>query len=388
MQQELTPELNAVVNGNTAFALDLYARLKHVQGNLSFSPYSISTALAMTYAGARGETEQQMSRALRFTVGQEQLHPAFAVLQARLQAVQDKGQIRLGVANSLWPQAGYPLLQAFLALAKQYYGVLITPVNYITAHEQARLEINAWVEQKTENKIQELIQAGVLTTLTRLVLVNAIYFKGAWLSQFDKRFTEEAAFWLTSSDSVMVPMMTQTGEFGCAEDGDLQILELPYAGEDLSMIALLPWAVDGLAQLENALTVERLDRWLGGLLKREVRVSLPRFRLTSEQRLDEPLIAMGMSDAFDELNANFSGMDGRKSREEGLFVSAVIHQAFVEVNEEGTEATAATAVVMTLGSMPTSPPVFRADHPFLLLIIDTATRSILFVGRVAKPVSI
>jgi serine protease inhibitor len=388
MQQELTPELNAVVNGNTAFALDLYARLKHVQGNLSFSPYSISTALAMTYAGARGETEQQMSRALRFTVGQEQLHPTFAVLQARLQAVQDKGQIRLGVANSLWPQAGYPRLQAFLALAKQYYGVLITPVNYITAHEQARLEINAWVEQKTENKIQELIQAGVLTTLTRLVLVNAIYFKGDWLSQFDKRFTEEAAFWLTSSDSVMVPMMTQTGEFGYAEDGDLQILELPYAGEDLSMIALLPWAVDGLAQLENALTVERLDRWLGGLLKREVRVSLPRFRLTSEQRLDEPLIAMGMSDAFDELNANFSGMDGRKSREEGLFVSAVIHQAFVEVNEEGTEATAATAVVMTLGSMPTSPPVFRADHPFLLLIIDTATRSILFVGRLAKPVSI
>ena len=202
-----------VVQGNTEFALDLYGQLREAKGNLFFSPYSISTALAMTYAGARGETEQQMARTLRFRRGQKQLHPAFASLQARLDTVQKKGNIQLRIANALWPQERYAFLEAFLALMKECYGVQITPLDYGNP-ETARTKINAWVEEKTASKIRDLIKPGILDPLTCLVLTNAIYFKGDWASQFDKTHTKDTAFWVAPTEKVEVPLMTLEQSFG------------------------------------------------------------------------------------------------------------------------------------------------------------------------------
>ena len=369
----------AVVDGNTAFALDLYRELKGEEGNLFFSPYSISTALAMTYAGARGETERQMAQTLHFTLGQDRLHPAFASLETGLQAVQQPGELQLHVANSLWPQIDYPFLEAYLSLVAEYYGVVITPVDYRQA-EAARTRINTWVEEKTEKKIEDLIPSGMLDALTTLVLVNAIYFKGNWANQFDPASTAGAPFWVAPAEPIQVPMMTQEQEFRYAEWEGLQVLELPYVGNDLSMVVLLPEEVGGLGALENALTAENLDRWTGRLWQREVVVFLPRFGMSWGFELSRTLIAMGMGAAFG--GADFSGMDGTTS----LFIDKVLHKAFVDVNEEGTEAAAATAVIMAR-SMPPPPVTFCADHPFLFLIRDNKTGSILFLGRVLEPES-
>jgi serine protease inhibitor len=371
-------DLAAVVQGNTEFALDLYGQLAGTEGNLFFSPYSILTALAMTYAGARANTEAQMARTLHFSPDPERLHPTFAALEAQLDAAQESGAVRLSVANALWPQAGYDLLPDYLALTKAYYGAAIFPVDYRQT-EAARKRINAWVEQETENKIVDLIGPGILNALTRLVLVNAIYFKGNWASQFDEALTEEAPFWVTPGNGVPVPLMTRKATFGYTETESLQILELPYVGKSLSMIVLLPRQVDGLSELERALTWENLATWTSRLWQREVQVFLPRFRLTCDFELSEALKALGMIDAFGE--ADFSGMDGSLE----LYIRAVIHQAFVDVNEEGTEAAAATAVVMVTMSLQPSPPVFRANHPFLFFIRENRTSSILFFGRMVHP---
>jgi serine protease inhibitor len=382
-REMLHPDSEAVVQGNNEFALDLYRNLKGAEGNLFLSPYSISTALAMTYAGARGDTEAQMGQTLHFTIDGERLHAAFASLQAELDAAQEGGQVLLRVANTLWPQDGYPFLETFLALTRQYYGVSVTPVNYVTDTEGARQRINTWAEEKTEHKIKDLIGPGILNSLTRLVLTNAIYFKGNWASQFDETLTEDAAFWVTPSEAVEVPMMTQKREFKYAQHNSIQILELPYVGDDLSMIVLLPTQVGGLAELEEALTPETLEKWTSHVREQEVIVFLPRFKMKSSFRLDATLMSMGMRDAFNG-RADFSGMDGGKG---GLYIAAVIHKAFVDVNEEGTEAAAATAVVMELRGLPLPPPTFRADHPFIFLIRENRTGSILFLGRVVNPMA-
>ncbi len=374
------PNVETVVCGDTALALDLYQKLRATEGNLFFSPYSISTALAMTYAGARGDTETQMAQTLHFTLSQSTLHPTFAALEARLRSVQEKGDILLQIANALWPHVDYPFLETFLALTEEFYGVSITPLDYGDP-ETARQKINTWVEEKTQDKIKELIPPGVLDALTRLVLVNAIYFKGNWASQFAKEQTRTAPFLVTSSQKVEAPLMTQEHPFRYGETDRLQILELPYVGNDLSMIVLLPKEVDGLAKLETALTTPNLAQWTSRLWETEVRVFLPRFKIAQGFRLNDTLTVMGMIDAFDELKADFSGMDGKENR---LYIGAVLHKAFVDVNEEGTEAAAATAVIMLRA--PTSPPpIFRADHPFIFLIRENSTGSILFLGRVLDP---
>ncbi len=374
-------DTNAVVEGNTSFAFDLYKHLKDAEGNLFFSPYSISTALAMTYAGARGKTEKQMAGALHFTLDQKRLHPAFACLEAQFNAAQGNRDIELNVANALWVQKDYVFLKEFLDLTAKNYGAAPNHVDFKRACEAARKEINAWVEQKTKNKIKDLIKRGVLAPLTRLVLTNAVYFKGNWGSQFNKSHTKEGLFRPATGKSVKAPLMTQTQEFRYTESDSLQILELPYVGDDLSMIVLLPGKIDGLAQLEADLNPENLNAWMGLLRKREVVVFLPKFKMTSQLSLAETLASMGMPDAFGA-NADFSGMDGTKT----LYISDVIHKAFVDVNEEGTEAAAATAVVMRLTSaLPTPLPVFRADHPFVFLIRDKHSGSILFLGRIVDP---
>ena len=370
----------ALVKGNTAFALDLYSELKEEEGNLFFSPYSISTALAMTYAGARENTEKQMAQVLHFTMPQCRLHPTFASMEAALKTIQEKGDVELRVANALWPQEDYEFLQSFLKLTEKYYGSAVTPLDYKTAHEAARRTINAWVEEKTNSKIKDLIPEGLLDVLTRLVLTNAIYFKGNWASQFDKRLTEDAPFHLLSGESAETPLMRQKQSCGYAEFEGLQVLELPYVGDELSMVVLLPKEVDGLAELEDRLTVENLEDWTNELRKQDVLIFLPKFTMTSQFQLQDTLASMGMPDAF-SMSADFSGMDGTKD----LFISAVIHKAFVAVDEEGTEAAAATGVVMKLKAAPRPAPVFRADHPFVFIIRDNVSGSILFLGRFADP---
>ena len=377
-------DVMTVVQDNSAFAFDLYHKLRASEGNIFFSPYSISTALAMTYAGARENTEKQMAKTLRFSLDQKNLHPAFAEMESCLNELQKAGNIKLSVANSLWPQQGFEFLDEYLSLAKKYYGVSITPLDYKGACEEARRMINQWVKDKTQNKIKNLMQPGVLNALTRLVLVNAIYFKGNWENQFEVSRTKDETFFVSPEKSVQTPMMNQKRtSFRYAEFDSLQILELPYVGNELSMLVLLPKETYGLAQLESELSVENLTQWKSHLDKKEVLVSLPKFKMTSKFRLDKTLRAMGMVDVFSDTKANFAGMDGNPG---WLYIGAVIHKAFVDVNEEGTEAAAATAVSMFLTSaQKTSPAIFRADHPFLFLIQETQTGSILFIGRVTDP---
>jgi len=369
---------DAVVAGNTEFALNLYARLRTDDGNLFLSPYSVSTALAMTYAGARGETARQMADVLHFSLESERLHPAFAELESSVKAAGDSAGCSLDVANALWGQRGERFLEGFLALTKKHYGAGFQEVDFAGATEQARKTINAWVADQTRQKIKELLQGRDVDSATALVLTNAIYFKGSWASQFDPRHTKNAPFWINEGEKVVVPTMHQVRRFAFASAGDLDILELPYDGDRLSMLVLLPKAADGLADLERSLSKENLDKWQGSLREQAVRVHLPRFKLESRLDLATTLEALGMNDAFSASKADFSGINGRRD----LFISLVIHQAQADVNEEGTEAAAATAVGMKMGAPPTA---FVADHPFLFLIRDQQTGSILFLGRVVNP---
>ena len=375
----LTPDAVAVAGGNTSFALDLYRRLRHVKGNLFFSPYSISAALAMTYAGARGNTAAQMAQTLHFPLEGERLHEGFSALDRLLEAIQERGDVLLSVANALWPREGYAFLASYLDLVKRFYGVSITPLDFVRDTEAARIQINGWVENETQGKIKDLIPPGLLNPLVTLILTNAIYFKGNWVNQFDKKKTRENPFWLNATKAVDTPMMAQKRSFGYAATKDLQVLMLPYVGDNLSMILLLPRAIDGLSALEDALTVANLKKWTNRLRSQEVEVFLPRFKATSTFSLGGALAAMGMPDAFGA--ADFSGMTGKRD----LFISVVLHKAFIEVNEEGAEAAAATAVIMRTMALNVGTPVFKADHPFIFLIRDNFSGSILFLGRMTNP---
>ncbi len=378
-----SPDITLLVKDNTDFALYVYRELRGTKGNLFFSPYSISTALAMAYAGARSNTEKEMAAALHFSLDQNKLHPAFAQLDSDLKKAREKGEIKLNVANSLWPQKGYPFLDTYLSLLERDYGVSITPVDYKSAPEKVRLQINQWVENKTEKKIQNLIGPGVLDPVTRMVLVNAIYFKGRWNSEFKAENTRIEPFYFAPDESISVHMMHQSDHFKYAEFPTHQMLMLPYWHNTMSMIILLPKDTSDIQSLESMLSSEKLAEWREKLKSCLVRVSLPKFTLTTDFRLDDALRELGMNDAFDPGTADFSGMDGRKG---WLYINAVIHKAFVEVNERGTEAAAATAVLMRGCAMaPSKPVTFRADHPFLFYIQDNQTGTILFLGRLSKP---
>jgi serpin B len=321
-----------------------------------------------------------MAEVLHFTLPQTQLHKAFGSLEKKLNEAGEEGRYQLSVANALWGQAGYNFLAEFLELTERSYGAGLREVDFVTQAEKVRLIINAWVEEKTQEKIKDLIKPGVLDRLTRLVLTNAIYFKGDWANQFDKKQTRDEPFNLNRHKQVKVPMMHIKDKFKYWADDRLQVLQLPYEGEELSMVILLPVKADGLAEMEKTLTSENLEKWLKGLRKQEVMVSLPKFKMTTDFELSEYLKKMGMPDAFSG-DADFSGMTGDRS----LFISNVIHKAFVTVDEEGTEAAAATAVTMRTTSVPAPPKLFRADHPFIFIIKDNRSESILFLGRVMNP---
>jgi serpin B len=379
----------SVVDGNNAFALDLYRKFRNRNGNIFYSPYSISTALAMSYGGARGETAEQMKQTLHFSAPQDKLHSSFNKLQETLEAAQAEGSIQLAVANSLWPAKRYSFLDSYLGLLKEHYDSEVTPLDYPGQPEKSRHTINQWVENKTHNRIKNLLQSGSITGATRMVLVNAIYFKGAWATPFLKKDTTTLPFFPTHSKSVDVPMMHQTDNFNYYADNQAQVLELPYAGNDLSMLIILPKQHAELSRIESELSTTKLNSWISNMKSAEVSAWIPKFKTTITYTLNKTLRDLGMIDAFcdgsrdDCSTADFSGMDGTHD----LSISSVLHKAFIEVNEEGTEAAAATATVMVIGGMLNPPPVeeFRADHPFIFLIRDKRTDSILFVGRMTNP---
>jgi len=380
----INEDLQTVVKGNSDFCFDLYQELKGEEGNLFFSPYSISTALAMTYAGARGETEKQMAQVLHFPLTQESMHPAFSKLQSDLNAIQNKGDVQISIANSLWAQKSYKFLDSFIDLNKKYYGAGLYFVDFITKREAARKQINNWVEKKTHDKIKELIKPPMLNSLTTLVLCNAIYFKGDWLSQFDKAKTYNRDFHVSPDTTILVPMMYQQTRLKYKCFGEFCALELPYEGNDLSMIIFLPNEDDGLLEFEDHLTADSVHVWIDELMKMDeglVMVNMPKFKTISEFELSRTLYDMGMPDAFSLPPTDFSGMTGVKD----LFISKIVHKAYVEVNEEGTEAAAATAVVMKRGGRHETISIFRADHPFIFLIRENQTGSILFIGRIVDP---
>jgi serpin B len=368
----------AVVQGNTEFAFDLYGKLRQEKGNLFLSPYSISTALAMTTNGARANTLSQMEKTLRFPVEQDRLHRAFGALLQDSKA--GKGY-QLSVANALWCQINYPILDGFLKSNETYYAGTPTGVDFLGKTEEARRTINAWVEKQTQDKIKELLKPDVLSQDTRVVLTNAIYFKGDWASKFKKEATRDEPFVSASGQKTKTPLMHQKGKFKYLDGGDFQALEMPYVGQELSLVALLPKKADGLPDFEKQLTEANLAKWLAGMREREIAVAFPKFKVEAEFLLNDVLAGMGMSDAFRSGTADFSGINGRKK---DLFISAVVHKAFVEIHEEGSEAAAATAVVLDTKSARVE-PVFRADRPFLFLIRDNRSGSILFLGRLVEP---
>jgi serpin B len=376
-------DVSAIVEATNQFALDLYQQLRSEEGNLFYSPSSISTALAMTSAGAVGETKAEMNRTLHFQMPNDQLHAEMRALQAFWRTSDRKG-IRLNLANRLWGQQRYEFLPEFLRVTRDSYGAELGRLNFANSDE-ARQTINTWIEEQTQGKITDLIPAGTISTDTRLVLTNAVYFHGIWAAPFDKQRTQDEDFYLTAADKIKVPLMHRWDEFRYAAVDDLQVLELPYGDGSLAMVVLLPKKVDGLADLEAKLTVKNLQRWMASVQHEdEVKVYLPKFKTTSQFEMSRTLRAMGMPSAFDANAADFSGMTGGRD----LFISAVIHKAFVDVNEEGTEAAAATGVIMETTSAPLQPQeprVFRADHPFVFMIRDKGNAAILFMGRMTNP---
>lgn len=365
---------------NSAFGFDVYKSLKQAEGNIFFSPYSISTAFAMTYAGAKNQTQKEISSVFYFP--HKGLHSLFGKLQKTINTMQDEGSIKLSVANALWLQKEYPFLNTFVKLNEKYYGAGIQSVDFLKHTEDARQTINAWIEDKTQDHIKELIKPRMVDKSTRLVLSNAIYFKGNWKASFEKKNTKERFFHLSATEKIQVPMMMQSSKYKFKKLDDFRVIELPYEGNSLSMFLFLPTEVDGLGDFERKFTNKNVNNWIKSLQdssKIKVKVSLPKFKITSDFELSSTLIALGMPRAFSSM-ADFSGMDGTKD----LYISNVVHKAFVDVNEEGTEATASTAVIMARKSIRSS-PVFQANHPFLFLIREQKTGSILFMGRVVNP---
>ncbi|MGA2671011.1 MAG: serpin family protein [Dehalococcoidia bacterium] len=389
-----SPDISAsekalLVEGNSAFAFELYQALKGNEGNLFYSPYSISLALAMTYAGARGETAEQMAATLQFLLEQERLHPAFNWLDAELakrgqgaQGKDGKG-FRLNIVNAIWGQKDYTFLSDFLDVLAENYGAGLRILDFRTETEKSRVAINDWVSDQTEGRIKDLIPQGAIDALTRLVLTNAIYFNAAWENPFDKKMTANGPFYLLDGGQVTVPMMKQTESFGYAKGEGYQAVELPYDGDELSMVILLPTS-GNFEVFEEGLQAQQVDDIIKALKNTRVTLTMPQFKFESQFSLKDTLSDMGMRDAFSPDDADFSGMTGSPE----LFISDVIHKAFVAVDEAGTEAAAATAVIVGTTSAPGEPPVeVTLDRPFIFLIRDIQTGAILFVGRVMDPVA-
>lgn len=374
-----TPEgIRSVANAISQFALELYSNIRNGDGgNIFYSPYSIFVALAMAYEGARGQTADEIRSVFHFPSDNATLRSSMAAIYNELN--REDGSDLLRTANALWVQNDYPLLEEYLSTIDRYYVGRAGNVDFRWATEQARQTINGWVQDETNNKIRDLLPPGSLDPSTRLFLTNAIYFEGAWVTQFPVSETQEQDFRVSEGQTVRVPMMNLLGHYGAVfnyfEDENLQVLEMKYDSGDLSMLILLP-KNGNLTSLEDSLTLEHLNQWRNGLTEQRVDVSIPRFTFTAEYSLARNLAEMGMPTAFSGA-ADFSGIDGTRN----LCIQYVVHQAFIDVNEKGTEGAAATGVGMCL----MLPPLFLANHPFMFLIQDRGTGNILFLGRVIDP---
>lgn len=385
MESRLNVE--TVVQDNTAFAMDLYKKLCTGTGNLSVSPYSISSNLAMTCAGALGNTQKQMTRTLRFSLGQKSVDPAFESLRLTLDKIEGKTGASLNIGSAIWPQTGYSLTTKYLNQSKRYYGISLTPLDYQNQPAEAVKTINKWVKEKTNDKIKEIISPDGINADTKIVLTNAVYFRGDWDQKFQSNLTEKAPFYITSANSFETPMMKQCGIFRYGDMKSFQILEMPYAGKDLSMIVILPREIEDLKLLESELSTEKLNFWKNKMAPANVLVHFPKFAITSSFEFSDTLVSMGMVDAFSPKDANFAGIAPLAGKP--LHLSSVIQKAFVEVNEEGTEASAATSIAVadSISVSESNPKVFRADHPFIFIIQENHTGTILFIGRVSEPIS-
>ena len=380
-------DTKGVLSGNTRFALDLYGKLRDGSGNLFFSPFSLSSALAMTAAGAKGETSREMIQTLHLPEGKS-THASFRKLNESINGAENEPArpYALLTANALWSQKGDHFLAEFLTTARDDYDAGLNEVDFRGDTEGARKTINAWVEEKTREKIKELIGQSVLKPATALVLTNAIYFKADWRDTFPESLTNKNdSFTKADGRTSPVTMMRQTGSkpYAYWDGGSFRMLELPYVGGSFAMDILLPKSADGLPALEAMLTESKLTEWTRKLTSQPVKVEMPKFRLEESFELSKILQDLGMVRAFDGSIADFSGMTGNRE----LAISAVIHKAFVDVSEKGTEAAAATAVTMFRSSVVARPQfvTFRADHPFLFLIRDLRNGSVLFLGRLVDP---
>lgn len=392
LERDLTPdiskaEVDTLVAGNTDFAVALYRQIyPNEAGNIFYSPYSISTALAMLYAGAAGNTQQQMADCLRLTLPRETLHSGFNYLALALEsrgqdaAGADGGKFRLNIANALWAQKDFSLLPAYLDILAVNYDAGMNLLDFILYPEPSRLTINQWVAEQTEERIKDLLPQGSITTDTRLVLTNAVYFNAAWLRPFTESNTRNEPFYRLDNSEVLAAMMHQTEYFKYVRGDGYQAVEIPYDGNELSMVIIVP-AEGRFNDFEAALQSQTIGDIIGRMGVTYVNMALPQWEYKSKFGLGSALDAMGMTDAFSPSVADFSGINGGRD----LFVQGVVHEAFVKVNEAGTEAAAATGIIVGITSIPPTPRVVRIDRPFIYLIRDIPTQTVLFAGRVVDP---
>lgn len=382
-------DLEQLTAGNTAFAFDFYQSVRARTGNLVYSPYSISLAFAMTYGGARGETASQMADVLHYTLPEGQFHSAFNALDLDLSRrpdqaadVDEDDRFELTIANAIWGQEGWPFQPEYLDLLAVNYGAGMRLADFENAAERARRQINDWVSDQTKKRIQDIIPPGMLDSSTRLVLANAIYFKATWQYEFDPNETSDAPFYLLDGDTVSVEMMRMEAgkNYAYAAGNGWQAIALPYKGGLTEMVVIVPDA-GNFEAFESNLTAEVWSEVIAALQPQQVLLAMPKFTFETEYGLSDTLVQMGMADAFDPSLADFSGMDSQRV----LYISNALHKAFIAVDEKGTEAAAATIVMMAMSAMPSEGINLTIDRPFFFAIRDVPTGTILFMGRVVDP---
>jgi serpin B len=382
MLSSYSQSVQAIVEANNRFAIKLYRlyREKYKDDNIFFSPFSISSAFSILYEGARGRTAEEIRNVFLFPARSDARREGYLSLYEEMNKPEKKYELSL--ANALWVQKDYRFLKEYLNLIEKYYGGKATNLDFRRDPEGSRQIINKWVEEKTKEKIKDLLPQGSIDSLTRMVITNAIYFKGLWIFPFDKKKTSDADFKVSPDKIVKVKMMSlpRPQRFNYAETEELQILEMLYEGDELSMLVLLP-KENSLEKLEKALSLESLKKWRDMLQSKEVVVYFPKLKIVRKYGMVDDLKKMGMPSAFDPSKADLSGLTGKRD----LFVTAVYHQAYVDINEEGTEAAAATGIVVGRTAVEKR-IIFRADHPFIFLIQDRRNGNILFMGRVYNPV--
>jgi serpin B len=371
----------SAAEANRAFGLSLYQQLAAEPGNVVISPISLAGAFGPVSAGAQGETRAAIGRILRFPAEDARLHSDLGGMLRELES--DRDGARVSIANALWLMLGFPVKPEFVAIAERSYDAEVDTLDFRDGAAAAR-RINGWVDRETKGRIRELVDADTLDEYTALVVTNAVHFLGDWQQPFSANNTRPQPFHLADGSTREVPLMYAKRRVRYAETGDVQLVDLPYEGERLSMSVILPKRRGGLAEVERGLSESRLTEWLrtvDAARPQDVRIHLPRVQTETSYQLVEPLTAMGMGVAFDRQDANFRGIADQQ-----LFISQVVHKTYLRIDEKGTEAAAATGIEVEVTSAPPSPPpVFRADHPFLFLIRDKATGAVLFLGRIAVP---